>query len=293
MVGSGVADRAGRAPSRRPRARRSEGRLRRTMHGPLPWLSLLLAGVALAATFMAARAPNLDAAPIAGCPLYGATGGSVSSSLLELDPANGTVVRTIGPIGYAITALALDPVTGVLYGSTSNYGPRGLTTPAPAEAKNLVRINATTGAGTLIGSHSIGPIADMAFNAAGTLYGWSEGPNNLDKLVTINTTTGAATVVNAAAPTLSSRGDGMAFNATGTLYFMPEGANGALRTVDVSTGNSTVVATLSSAPLPSSPIKSAAFDPSGTLYAVNGGGNNSPTAPVPHLVTVNTTRRGR
>ena len=67
-------------------------------------------------------------------------------------------------------------------------------------------------------------LADIAFNPAGILYGWSE---NSDDLVTINTSTGAATIVANAA--ISTFGSGMDFGANGVLYLAGGGGNGAFR----------------------------------------------------------------
>ena len=52
--------------------------------------------------------------------LYGADGaGGNLSNLYILNPADGSIISTVGPIGFSITGLAIDPTTGVLYGTTS------------------------------------------------------------------------------------------------------------------------------------------------------------------------------
>ena len=72
--------------------------------------------------------------------LYAADGqGGVPGNLYVINQATGAIVQTIGPIGFAVTGLAFHPGTGVLYGTT------GAENDPPA----LIRINTTTGAGTL------------------------------------------------------------------------------------------------------------------------------------------------
>lgn len=76
--------------------------------------------------------------------LYGADGAAGNpSNLYILDPATGAITSTVGPIGFAVTGLAIDPLTGILYGSTGQASP---TSPG-----FLITINTTTGAGTIVG----------------------------------------------------------------------------------------------------------------------------------------------
>ena len=50
--------------------------------------------------------------------LYGADGAQGNpSNLYLLDPASGAVAQTLGPIGFAVTGLAVDPSPGTLYGA--------------------------------------------------------------------------------------------------------------------------------------------------------------------------------
>ena len=207
--------------------------------------------------------------------LYLATGGSTNSNLYIINPANGAVISTVGPIGFAITGMAVHPVTGVLYGSTSGN--------SPSNPRSLITINKTTGAGTLVGQMSaLGPVADITFTPDGTLYGWLE-PGQ-DDLVTINLTTGLATVVGNSG--LSTFGSGIASDASGTLYFAGDGANQELRTVNRTTGLTTVVATMSGSPQPSDAIPALAFQPgTGVLFGLDGLDGN----PNVSLITINTT----
>jgi hypothetical protein len=192
--------------------------------------------------------------------LYGTDGaGNNPSNLYILNPSNGGVVRTVGPIGFGVTGLAIDPTTGTLYGTTGrNTGPG--TGPNPV---SLITINRTTGAGTFVGKlrpNNEGA-ADITFTSDGTLYGWLEP--GTDDLVTINKATGAATIVGDSG--LNTYGSGLAANASGVLYFAGEGEQGPLRTVDRNTGATTQVATLNG-PNGAPGISALAFDAAGTLY---------------------------
>jgi hypothetical protein len=102
--------------------------------------------------------------------LLGATGGAATGTLYRIDPRTGTATG-IGLLvdgsghSYAVTGLAFDNVTGILYGSTSNNSPTG--------SRSLVAIDPLTGAVTPIGSFAIsGTMADLTFDiTTTTLYG--------------------------------------------------------------------------------------------------------------------------
>jgi WD40 repeat protein len=199
--------------------------------------------------------------------LYAADGqGGIAGNLYIINPATGGVVRTIGPIGFAVTGLAFHPTTGVLYGTT------GAENDPPA----LITINTTTGAGTLVGNNTCGPIADITFRNDGTLFGWTECN---DRLVTVNTATGIETEIGTGT---GSAGSGIAFSPGGTLYFTGNNSNGALRTVDPVTGVTTVVVTMTGGPPPNR-VNALAFGPGGTLYG------SVKQSPGDTLVTINTT----
>jgi hypothetical protein len=191
--------------------------------------------------------------------LYGANGaGGNISTLYILDANTGAVVKAVGPIGFAVTGLAIDPKSGTLYGSTGRQASSGQPNPG-----SLIRIDRATGAGTLIGDErpDTETAADITFTPDGILYGWLE--DNTDDLVTIDKTTGAATVVGDSS--FSTYGSGLASNSAGVLYFTGDGEQGPLSTVDRNTGQVTTVATLNG-PNGDPGISSLAFDSSGTLY---------------------------
>lgn len=156
----------------------------------------------LAAAFGAALAVMFAGAASAQT-LYGASGNNVVSNLYTINPATG-VSAVVGPIGYAVTGLAYNSSTGVMYGSTSSN--------SPVASNSIITINLTSGAGTLVGSTGLsGPVADLAWSGS-VMYGWSEGT---DDLVTINLATGAGTIVSDSG--VGTSGDSMSF-VGGVLY---------------------------------------------------------------------------
>jgi hypothetical protein len=208
-----------------------------------------------------------------GQTLYSATGGSVSSNLNVINQSTGALVTAVGPIGFAVTGMAVHPGTGVLYGVTSAN--------SPSNPSSLITINKSTGAGTLVGGFGGigGPIADITFTPDGTLYGWCECS---DDLVTINTATGVATVVGSSG--ISTFGSGLASDSSGTLFYAGDGANDSLRTVSRTTGLTTIVTTMTGSPQGDA-VPALAFHPGGTLYGLDGlDGNPNVT-----LITINTT----
>jgi Bacterial Ig domain len=206
--------------------------------------------------------------------LFGAdgTGQNTVKNLYELDPSNGAVVRTIGPIGHSVSGISADPADGTLYGSTG-----GRATANNPNPNSLIRIDKATGAGTVIGEFPNGPVADISFAPDGTLYGWSEGS---DDLVTIDKTNGNYTVVGESG--LSTFGSGLDSNSAGTLYFAGSSSTGPLYTVDRTTGDPTAGPTMNGN---RDAIAALAFNGSDTLYGVD---RDDTQTGVADLVTINT-----
>lgn len=203
------------------------------------------------------------------------SGQNPNAHLFLLNPDDGSVVQDIGPT-VALTGLAFDPLSGVLYGVT------GGRTTSPPQA-SLYTIDPFTGAATLVGPEVNGlPIADITFTSDGTFFGWGEGS---DDLYTINKSSGVATKVGEA--NFSTSGSGIAADANDLLYFGGDGPGGDLTIVDRSTGQVSPVAHFSGAPLDTALLNAFAFDANGTLFASNGG--DSTPGGVSYLVTVNKT----
>jgi len=116
-----------------------------------------------------------------------ATDGSrcTPSTLYELNPADGSIVSTIGPTGVSgMNGLAAHPVTGVMYGITT--GGAGCTA-------NLYTVNLATGAASLIGPLGVpGGKPDATFSPSGVLYSYSTSNRFI---YTVDLATGAATAV--------------------------------------------------------------------------------------------------
>jgi hypothetical protein len=215
--------------------------------------------------------------------LYGTTAAGAAGELFILNPATGAMIQDIGPLNdisslnYPITGLAMNPITGVLYGSTGNS--------TPGTEARLVTINPTTAQVTLIGSFNAGPVntggtpstmADLAFDAAGNLFGIGSigGP----QLYSINQLTGQATVVGSTGLT-STSGGGLAISAGHIFYGTPTSTR--FGTYDPNTGAYSNIAA------PTRPVSGAyaglSFDETGTLYGLNLGSSSLLT----HLVTIN------
>jgi PEP-CTERM motif len=214
--------------------------------------------------------------------LYASTAAGGAGELYVLNPANGSMVLDVGPLNdslganYGITGLAFNPVTGVLYGSTANSN--------PSTAAQLVSINYNSGLVTVIGAFNAGPVnsggtpatmADLAFDAAGNLYGVGSigGP----QLYLINSFTGQATLIGGTGLT-STTGGGLAINSAGSFYGTPSSSR--FGTYDSTLGTYANIAN------PTKPAGGAyaslSFDENGVLYGINlGSGSPPPT----HLVT--------
>jgi PEP-CTERM motif len=213
--------------------------------------------------------------------LLGTTGGAGTGTLYSIDPSTGAATG-IGLLvdgtghPYAVTGLAFDNVTGILYGSTSNR--------SPTASNSLVAINPSTGAVTFIGSFATSStMADLTFDVTTTtLYGTGSADGNL---YSINPATGVATAIGSAGfPATSIAGAGVAANSAGQIFGAPEGASGPLVQYNKTNGSATTVATLSGAPFSSGSIGAMAFNSGGTLYGVNID-NNTGTRPT-DLVTI-------
>jgi len=161
----------------------------------------------------------------ANAALYGATSAGGPGELYSLNPANGNALSDIGAlndlqnVNYPITGLAFNPATGLLYGSTGNS--------VLSTAAKLVTINPLTAKVTVIGSFNTGvasssgtpaTMADIAFDAAGNLYGVASigGP----QLYSISLATGQATVIGGTGLT-STSGGGLAISPGGIFYGTP------------------------------------------------------------------------
>lgn len=173
---------------------------------------------------------GLSALQLVPLRLLGTLGaGSGTSTLVEVDPATGGIVQTIGNVGYLVNGMTFDATTGTLYATTSYVDglfPNGLLT-----------INMTTGAGTPVGTGTGRLVNVPACDAAGTLYGWTESG---DDLVLWNKAAGTVTVVGDSG--LGTASQGLAFDNAGTLWLVNYG--GSSYTMDTATGAASYVGSI-------------------------------------------------
>ena len=156
--------------------------------------------------------------------LYGTILGP-TSTLVQIDPATGAVLDTIGDVGYRVNGMTYDDTTGTMYATTSD---------GDASFPNgLISINLTTGAGTEIGA-GVGQFVNVpTTNSAGALYGWTE---NGDDAVLWDKVAGTITVLGNAG--ISSARQSLAFDASDTLYYVSVCCGG-IRIVNTTTGATT------------------------------------------------------
>jgi DNA-binding beta-propeller fold protein YncE len=238
-------------------------------------LKIRLLDCILAIVMVLALVTNADAT------LYAADGAQGNlSNLYTLDPSTGAVLSTIGPIGFAITGLAIDPITSLLYGTTSSKDPSAVT----VDDGLLILISKLTGTGVVVGGgYGTGSIsmADLTFDPAGNLYGWCECT---DDLYLIDKVTGTASNVGDSG--LGTAGSGLASDSGGLLWFAgDQGADGNLRTVDKTDGSTSIQEPLSGAPSPNGHINALAFDENDVLFGINNDDGDPDTT---YLVTIDT-----
>jgi hypothetical protein len=218
-------------------------------------------------------APSASAAPV----LYGATGANdlaaPPSNLYRINPDTGAAT-SIGPIGRAITGLAVDPTNLRLYAISGGIELAG--TP-----RQLMTLDPATGAGTPVGAATANEIEDLAFDQFGQLYGWN---TTGDDLVRIDKATGAVTKVGEANIDGPTFGGGLAFDRNGVLYSFLTGDAGLLHYANASTGAVWGGSRLSASPNQTgASITSADFGCDGrSLWAVVNDFGDPPT----YLVTI-------
>lgn len=207
-----------------------------------------------------------------GATLYGTTGaGGTSATLVELDPATGALVRTIGAVGFQVNGLASGR-DGTLYAVTRDAD--------PVCPRGLLRIDTTTGAGTPIGcgtsSGGNRPVL-LTANASGQLYGWYDP--SADDLITWDKVTGTYS-----APISVGIGTGshtLAFDVPGSTLYLYQ--CGTLYTIDPTTGSYVTLGSISGF---SACGHHGDFNPdTGLLHAINGTNSATPTMVVVDVAT--------
>ncbi|MFL5437811.1 MAG: hypothetical protein ACJ79W_01500 [Myxococcales bacterium] len=143
-----------------------------------------------------------------------------TSTLVQIDPRTGALVRTIGPVGFTVNGLAWDRTTGKLYASTAIGDVR---------FHGLITINTTTGAGTAVDStvSNFGldatagesPVHSIAVDFFGFMFAWYDEfpppPGVTDTFVQINKRTGVA--VEFPDTGINTSANGLAFQTLGAV----------------------------------------------------------------------------
>lgn len=166
-------------------------------------------------------------------PFYAITrGSSATQSILQRVGTRGEVTE-IGPTGHALITLKFDPTDGTLYAVTRGQDFEGTCNNC------LVTLDLETGAATvvaplMVGASSHGPVPSIAFLSDGTLYGFSEGS---DDMVKIDKETGTVEVLGDSG--LSSWGHGMWTTPDDILWFI--NGDGSVHTLDPATGVPTLI----------------------------------------------------
>ena len=175
--------------------------------------------------------------------LYAASGQGSTGELYILDPATGATITDVGPLNdssarnFGMTALAFDPVSGVLYGSSANANADTST------RGQLVTIDPATGLVTPIGGFGLaagGTMTDLTFDpVTHVLYGLPS--NGGASLFTIDPSTAQSTLVGSSGLT-ATNGGGLAVSSSGVIFGSPLVPTNGFGTYDKTTGAYTNIA---------------------------------------------------
>jgi hypothetical protein len=203
-----------------------------------------------------------------------------TSTLVQIDPRNGALVTTIGPVGFTVNGLAWDATSNKLYATTAL---------GDVVFHGLITIDPATGAGTPVDPNLVNfglppdphfggsPIHSITIDSAGNMAGWYNrfpAPGVTDTFVQIEKATGIATAFDNTG--LATRTNGLAFAKHDFLWNVSPGTAYLL---DPSDGKAVATVTLSSP-------KAAAlgdFDPVANQYY---GLNFVPGVPTTFLLVV-------
>jgi len=183
--------------------------------------------VALTALILAAGVLPASAAPPKQV-LFGTTGRCTNdfpggpctetSTLVQLDPSTGALIKTIGQVGYTVNGLAWYPKEQKLYASTAI---------GDVAFHGLITINITTGAGTPVNPAAVNfglagndsPIHSITIHSDGRMVGWyDEFPTGevTDTFVTLDRATGVATEFPDTG--IDTNANGLSFDGAGILW---------------------------------------------------------------------------
>lgn len=194
--------------------------------------------------------------------------------LVELDPATGATLRTIGPVGYGVNGMTYDPATGTLFGTTTHQ--------SQAFKDGMITIDMTTGAGTPVGSGAGVYVNVPAAKSTSELYAWSQGPGLAIRFVQLDKTTGVASLVGY--PGIPTYTHSLAFDSADTLWLL--NGDGSLYTVDPATASPTLLGSVPG--LPNGYAHHGSINPAnGLLYALSA----KDSAPTPQILAIDLATR--
>ncbi len=149
-----------------------------------------------------------------------------TGEVVELDPSNGTIIRTVATTVPFASALATDPLSGDLFVDQSGAGSTIFRVSNFANGPGTVTIYATV------------PLADgLAFGPDGTLYAAAIGLGGVVKINGTNSATPGASTFIVGVPSI----DGMAISADPNTPFLYGNRNdGIITKVDLTTGPPTL-----------------------------------------------------
>jgi hypothetical protein len=155
-----------------------------------------------------------------GSLVWGISGGFGDGPLVAMDPVTKQIVSSISiapkfTAAQSIESLAIDPLSGEIYGATST---------------NLYRISPATGMATLVGATALPVDKALGFDAGGNLY----GIGNHNRLVVVDKSTGGTSLV--AALAVQEMEDIAVQPETGVMYGIGYGPNYSLYQINLTNG---------------------------------------------------------
>lgn len=174
------------------------------------WKPMILTAILIALTLATGVQASAQTPPPGTPVLLGTTGAcnnanpggpcTQTSTLVQIDPTNGALVRTIGPVGYTVNGLSWDVTSGKLYATTAV---------GDVSFHGLITIDPNTGQGTPVNASVVNyglditlntlgsPVHSIAIDSNGNAVAWyDEFPppaGVTDTFVTIDKATGIAT----------------------------------------------------------------------------------------------------
>jgi hypothetical protein len=157
---------------------------------------------------------------------YAVSGGTTNSGLYTVNTTNGDY-ELVGYTGFALSGLAYDSYSGVLYASMNI-----------STFSRLYAINVNTAQSNIVGFLGMFSVLGIAADHSGNLY----GINSNSDLISINPQNGQSTVIGPLGITINFAQDIAYDRNSGILYGTLYSNNvGGLYTIDVNTGEATLI----------------------------------------------------